>query len=146
MPIDKFQLFRYLKEQDSVLDSMEETLDWISVRPNAAIPEGLHKDIFYLVDTVLDPVEELSSMVAEARKYFKTYKEAQRVIVKDIIRTLRLQEREADQVEHTIKAKVFNMDVDPVTIFHIVRLAEIIGSIADHAENAGDMMRAMVAK
>jgi uncharacterized protein len=38
------------------------------------------------------------------------------------------------------------MDVDPVTIFHIVRLAEIIGSIADHAENAGDMMRAMVAK
>jgi uncharacterized protein len=146
MPIDKFQLFRYLKEQDSVLDSMEETLDWISVRPNAAIPEELHKDIFYLVDTVLDPVEELSSMVAEARKYFKTYKEAQRVIVKDIIRTLRLQEREADQVEHTIKAKVFNMDVDPVTIFHIVRLAEIIGSIADHAENAGDMMRAMVAK
>jgi predicted phosphate transport protein (TIGR00153 family) len=146
MPIDKFQLFRYLKEQDSVLDSMEETLDWISVRPNAAIPEELHKDIFYLVDTVLDPVEELSSMVAEARKYFKTYKEAQRVIVKDIIRTLRLQEHEADQMEHTIKAKVFNMDVDPVTIFHIVRLAEIIGSIADHAENAGDMMRAMVAK
>ena len=26
------------------------------------------------------------------------------------------------------------------------RLAEIIGSIADHVENAGDMMRAMVAK
>ena len=39
-----------------------------------------------------------------------------------------------------------NMDVDPVTVFHIVRLAETIGSIADHAENAGDMMRAMVAK
>ncbi|MCB2145199.1 MAG: TIGR00153 family protein [Deltaproteobacteria bacterium] len=146
MPIDKFQLFRYLREQDSVLDAMEETLDWLSVRPHAAIPEALHKDIFYLVDTVLDPVDELSSMVAEARKYFKTYREEQRVIVKDIIRTLRLQEHEADHVEHTIKAKVFNMDVDPVTIFHIVRLAEIIGSIADHAENAGDMMRAMVAK
>jgi hypothetical protein len=27
-----------------------------------------------------------------------------------------------------------------------VRLAEIIGSIADHAENAGDMMRAMIAR
>lgn len=146
MPIDKFQLFRYLREQDSVLDAMEETLDWLAVRPDAAIPAELHKDIFYLVDTVLDPVEELASMVAEARKYFKTFKEAQRVVVKNIIRTLRLQEREADQAEHTIKAKVFNMDVDPVTIFHIVRLAETFGSIADHAENTGDMMRAMVAK
>ena len=56
------------------------------------------------------------------------------------------QEREADRVEHTLKSKVFNMDTDPVTIFHIVRLSEIIGSIADHAENAGDMMRAMVAR
>jgi hypothetical protein len=28
----------------------------------------------------------------------------------------------------------------------LIRLTEIIGSIADHAENAGDMMRAMVAK
>ena len=146
MPIDKFQLFRYLREQDSVLDAMEETLDWLSVRTEAAIPQELHKDIFYLVDTVLDPVDELSNMVAEARKYFKTYQEAQRVVVKGIIRTLRHQEREADRMEHTIKAKVFNMEVDPVTIFHIVRLAEIIGSIADHAENAGDMMRAMVAK
>jgi uncharacterized protein Yka (UPF0111/DUF47 family) len=38
------------------------------------------------------------------------------------------------------------MDIDPVTIFRMVRLAEAIGSIADHAENALDMMRAMVAK
>jgi uncharacterized protein Yka (UPF0111/DUF47 family) len=28
----------------------------------------------------------------------------------------------------------------------MVKLAEIIGSIADHAENAGDMMRAMIAR
>lgn len=146
MPIDKFELFRYLREQDSVLDAMEDTLDWLSVRSKAAIPEELHRSIFDLVDKVLDPVDELSNMVMEARKYFKTYKETQRVRVKDIIRQLREQEREADRMEYTIKAKAFNMDADPVTIFHIVRLAEIIGSIADHAENAGDMMRAMVAR
>jgi len=146
MPVDKFQLFRYLREQDSVLDSVEEALDWLSVRPDEMIPKALQTDIFHLVDTVVDPIDELSSMVQEARKYFSNYKEKQRIVVKEIIRNLRLQEREADRVEHTIKAKLFNMDVDPVTIFHVVRLAEIIGSIADHAENAGDMMRAMVAK
>ena len=146
MPVDKFQLFRYLREQDSVMDSVEDALNWLALRPDVKIPMDLQQDIFHLVDTVVDPIDELSSMVTEARKYFNNYKEKQRIIVKDIIRTLRLQEREADRVEHTIKTKIFNMDVDPITVYHVVRLAEIIGSIADHAENAGDMMRAMVAK
>ncbi len=146
MPVDKFQLFRYLREQDSVMDSVEDALNWLALRPDEKIPMDLQQDIFHLVDTVVDPIDELSSMVTEARKYFNSFKEKQRIIVKDIIRTLRLQEREADRVEHTIKTKVFNMEVDPTTIFYIVRLAEIIGAIADHAENAGDMMRAMIAK
>ena len=49
-------------------------------------------------------------------------------------------------MEDGIKAKVMNMQIDPVTVFHMIRLAETIGSIADHSENAGDMMRAMLAR
>jgi hypothetical protein len=33
---------------------------------------------------------------------------------------------------------------DPIAVFHLVRLAGIIGSITDHAENAGDMRRTMI--
>jgi len=146
MPVDKFQLFRFLREQDSVLDAVEDALDWLSYREESAIPQELQKDFSMFVDAVVDPIDEMSKMVSEARKYFRNYDDKQRVIIKEIIRTLRLQEREADRVEDTIKKKVFNMDVDPVTVFHIVRLAETIGGIADHAENAGDMMRAMVAQ
>ena len=146
MPVDKFQLFRFLREQDSVLDAVEDALDWLSYRPESAIPQELQKDFALFVDMVVDPIDELSNMVAEARKYFGNYAESQRVAVKEIITKLRHQEREADRVEDTIKKKVFNMDTDPVTVFHIVRLAETFGAIADHAENAGDMMRAMVAR
>ena len=49
-------------------------------------------------------------------------------------------------MEDRFKRRMFNSDLDPVTIFHMIRLAETVGSIADHAENAGDMMRAMVAR
>ncbi|MEJ2265842.1 MAG: DUF47 family protein [Anaerolineales bacterium] len=94
----------------------------------------------------MDPIEELTKMVREARIYFKSYSTSQRVKVKDIIRLLRQQEHEADKIEHVLKGRLFNMTIDPVSIFHLIRLAEIIGSIADHAENAGDMMRAMLAK
>jgi hypothetical protein len=146
MPVYNFLLFRYLREQDQVIDAVEDALDWISFRPEPGIPTELEKDFVNLADAVIEPIEQLSEMVAEARKYFKNYSEEQRVLIKKIIRTLRQQEHEADEVEDIIKQKVLNMDTDAVTVFHIVRLAEIIGSIADHAENAGDMMRAMVAR
>jgi predicted phosphate transport protein (TIGR00153 family) len=146
MPISNFLVFRYLREQDGVLDAVEDTLDWISYRSGTKIPEELKKDFAQLVDAVIAPIEELSTMVAEARKYFKTYSEDQRNIVKDIIRKLRQEEHEADNFEDIIKQKVFNIETDAVTVFHLVRLAEIIGSIADHAQNAGDMMRAMLSR
>ncbi|RLB74886.1 MAG: TIGR00153 family protein [Deltaproteobacteria bacterium] len=146
MPIDTFLLFRYLREQDCVIDSVEDALDWISYRPEPGIPKELEKDFLLLVDSVIDPIEELNTMVAEARKYFKNFSEKQRNAVKKNIRNLRRQENEADKAEDILKRKSFSLISDPVTVFHTVRLAETIGFIADHAENAGDMMRAMIAK
>ena len=146
MPVSKFQLFRYLREQDGVLDAVEDTLDWLSYRPEPGIPAILEKEFLLLVDAVMDPIEELANMVSEARIYFQSYSASQRVKVKNIIRLLRQQEHEADKIEHALKGRLFNMTIDPVSIFHLTRLSEIIGSIADHAENAGDMMRAMLAR
>ncbi len=146
LAVDKFQIFRYLGEQDSVLDAVQDALDWLSFRPGVSIPKSLEKDLLLLVDSVIEPIEALSKMVSEARKYFETFSEKQRVVVKNIIRELRNFEHESDHCEDTLKKNIFAGDLDAVTVFHMIRLAEIIGSIADHAENAGDMMRAMVAK
>ena len=146
LPVDKFELFRYLGEQDRVLDAVEEGLDWLSFRAAAGIPEVLEKDFMLLVVAVMEPIEALSKVVAEARKYFSNFSESQRDIIKDMIHDLRNYEHEADKLEDGVKEKIFNTIDDPVTVFHLIRFAEIIGSIADHAENAGDMMRAMIAK
>ena len=146
MPVYNFLLFRYLREQDAVIDAVEDALDWISFRSEPGIPPELEKEFVALADAVIDPIEELSKMVAEARKYFQNYSEDQRVIIKNIIHTLHQQEHEADKAEDMVKQKALNMNIDAVTVFHAVRLAEIIGSIADHAQNAGDMMRAMIAR
>jgi len=145
-PVSTFLIFRYLKQQDGVLDAVEDTLDWISYRRKTKIPEALEKDFTLLVNAVIDPIEKLPTMVSEARQYFKSYSEEQRVVVKKIIHALHRQEREVDKFEYDIKKKVFNLDMDAVSIIYLVRLAEIIGSIADHAQNAGDMMRAMLSK
>jgi predicted phosphate transport protein (TIGR00153 family) len=150
LPVDKFELFRYLREQDQVLDTMKDALNWLSFRSEPGIPKELEKNFHLLVEAVIDPIEELSRMVFEAKKHFKRFfyrfSEKQRGMIKDIIRNLQQQEHEADKVEEMIKQEVSKMETDPITVFHIFRLAETIGSIADHAENASDMMRAMIAR
>lgn len=146
LPVEKFQLFQYLREQDKVLDSVQEALNWLSHRSDQTIPEALERDFFLLVDAAIEPTEELSRMVGEARNYFRNFSEKQRKKVKGIISNIRQMEHDADQREYALIRKIFNNETDSVSVLHLVRLAEIIGSIADHSENAGDMMRAMVAK
>jgi predicted phosphate transport protein (TIGR00153 family) len=146
IPVDKFQLFRYMREQDKVLDAIEEALDWLSFRPEPGIPGALEKDFFLLVDAVLDPVEEMCRLVQETGKYFRSSSEKQRRFVKDIVHTLARQEHEANKVEDGIKQKLLNMKIEPTTVFHMIRLAETIGAIADHAENAADMAWSMIGR
>ena len=146
MPVEKFQLFRYLKEQDNVLDSVKSAVNWLSFRPDTGIPEYAEKDFFLLIDAVIEPIEELTVMVSEARIYFKGFSEKQRRKVKEIIANLRQMEHEADKREYALIKKIFKYEQDPITLQHLVKLTEIIGNIADHAENTADMMRAMLAK
>jgi len=146
MPVTRFEIILYIREQDKVLDSVQDALDWISYRTIPVAAEQLKKQLSLLVDSVIEPIEDLSRMVAEAKTYFDSYSEKQRKIVKDIIHNLRKREHEADQIEDEFKIKIFSLEKDPIGLFHLIRLVEMIGSIADHAENSGDIMRAMIAR
>lgn len=144
MSVDKFQMFMYIHEQDKVLDCVEDCLNWISYHPEPSLSDERKKEFFDLVDAVITPIEELSIMVAEARKYFTDYSERQREVVKDLIRNLHKWEHEADKLEDGIKFNIFTKETNPIVAYHMVELAIRIGSIANHAENTGDMMRAMI--
>ncbi len=146
LPVEKFQLFRYLREQDSVLDSIQDVMDWLSHRMDHEIPESLQRDLFLLVDAVVEPTEALPRMLSEARLYFKNFSEKQRTKVKEIIADIRKMEHDADQREYAFINKVFATISDPISFYFLVRLGELIGNVADHAENTGDMMRAMLAR
>jgi len=88
LPVTQFQVFMYLREQDKVLDSVEDALDWLSYRAGEGIAKKeLKETLFLLVDAVLEPIEELSRLVAEARKYFDEMKYRDRIFfhTKDLI-------------------------------------------------------------
>ena len=64
----------------------------------------------------------------------------------DSIYKLIQMEHEVDKRKYAMVKQTFKNEKDPIALFHLVNLAEIIGNIADHAENAGEIMRAMVTR
>lgn len=145
LPVHKFQLFRYLREQDHVLDSLMDALNWISCREEAGISDKVRKEFLLLIDAMISPVEELTRLADAARHYFDRRTDERRKTINEIIGNIHRQENEVDRAEYIVKRKVFISDCDAVTVFHLVRLAETLGHVADHAENAADTMQAMVA-
>lgn len=145
MPVDKFQFMDYLREQDKVMDEVEEALFWLSFRPRG-VPNEVATDILHFAAAVIPPIEKLSDLVALATKFFRSRNEKQRAKIKSLIREIHQHEREADLLERELKFKIFGTINDALAVFHLVRLVEIIGNIADHAQNASDRMRTMIAK
>ena len=146
MPVDKFVLIDCLREQDHVLDNVEEALYWLSFKPEAGIAEELVGDFLHLVDAVIPAIEKLPDMAEQAIVYFKSSTEKNRNTLKSIIREIHQAEKEADHLELELKKQAFAVLKDPVDIFHVVRLVEIVANIADDAQNASDRMRTMIAR
>ena len=146
MPMDKFIFLDCLREQDHVLDDVEEALYWLSFKPMAGIPEELVGDFLHLIDAVIPAIEKLPEMSEQAMAYFKNSTEENRNKLKSIIRDVYQAEKEADHLEHELKKNAFTLLEDPVEIYHVVRLVEIVGEICDHAQNASDRVRTMIAR
>ncbi len=70
-----------------------------------------------------------------------------RELVKEKIREVRLMEYESDQIAQCIVKTIFNLEkVDCLTLHHLLETTKYIGNIADHAENAADIIRVMIAR
>lgn len=145
MPVDKSNFFMYLREQDQVLDAAEDALDWLTFRLTD-IPKEIEKDLLSLVEMDIEAIELLGPMLDAANAYFRYNDEEDREKVKKVIREIRHKEHEADKLEKRMKKVIFNLNIEPISVFHLNYVLDKIGEIADHAENAGDMMRAMMAR
>jgi uncharacterized protein Yka (UPF0111/DUF47 family) len=143
---DWLVLIDCLREQDHVVDDVEEALYWLSFKPEGGIAGELIGDFLHLVDAVIPAIEKLPEMAEHAIAYFKNSTEENRDKLKSIIGDIHQAEKEADHLEYELKKQAFAVLKDPVDIFHFVRLVEIIANIADDAQNASDRMRTMIAR
>ena len=148
MPVDKQFFLMTLTQQDSILDYAEDAVVWIDMRGKPLPPE-LSEDFSGLQKVVVKTVEEYEKAVNNIPHVLETsFSEKERKETKDYIYQVHRLEHESDEMERALTKKIFSMEdkLDPLSIWHLVKLVNILGDVADHAENAADRVRAMIAK
>ncbi|QJA06361.1 phosphate signaling complex protein PhoU [Thermosulfurimonas marina] len=144
-PVDKFELFLFLKEQDAVADAAEDILKWLTFK-EVEVPERLFGKILRLVEENVKTAEYLVPLLEKSRLYLERGDERSREDAKEIVRTIRQREHENDLLATEIRREVFRLDTECLRVYFLLELLDYIGEISGRAENAADLMRAMIAK
>jgi hypothetical protein len=145
MPVDKGDFLMCLREQDSILDYAEDAVLWLSFR-KTKIGERIKEDFLNHLYKVVESVETLEKAMDNIRDLVSSFRGKKREEIKKMIKEVHQKEWEADEIERKLTKEIFEMDLAPMESFHLLKVVDLIAQIANHAENAGDRARAMIAK
>ena len=146
LPVARGDILRFLKEQDNIADSAEDLAALLILR-KTTVPEELKEKIKNFVDKVLETYEVAMTVSSEIKLLAETSfggEEAHKVM--DLIEQLKLKEWEADKAQMKVARKMFSIEkkLDPVSVMMWMHIFRELGTLANHAENAGDQMRLML--
>jgi hypothetical protein len=144
--VEKSHFLTCLREEDAILDYTEDVSIWLGFR-KGKIPDEIKEEFFEHLERVIECVEAYERAIKEAKGIIgRTSREEGRKKVKDAIKETHRKEWEADEVERSLTKKIFELDMEPLAKFHLIKVVGLIGEIANHTENAGDWLRVMIAR
>ena len=146
LPVARGDILRFLKEQDNIADSAEDLAALLILR-KTTVPEELKEELKVFVDKVLQTYEMAMTVSSEIKVLAETSfggEEAHKVM--ELIEQLKVKEWEADKAQMTAAKKMFSIEkkLDPVSVMMWMHIFRELGTLANHAENAGDQMRLML--
>lgn len=147
LPVNRGDVLNYIKEQDGIADAVEDLAVIMKMRTPKIVPE-LEPKLLALVDQVVSAADDLFDaarrMTNLAASSFSG-PEVDKVL--EMVAKVNHAEWEADKLQAEFSAMVFEHEdeIDPISVFQWVHIVEVLGDVADHAENTGDMLRLMLA-
>lgn len=145
LPVEKFELFMYLKEQDGVADRAEELLNWLLLH-RAELPETFYEKLHQLLNQALEPLSYFENLVSETFRYLVTWNEDARESAKKLIRSVRHSQYLTEELAFNLKREIFQTPVKDRDLTFALKLIELVASISSRLENTADLLRAMLAK
>ena len=148
MPVDKGRFLWALREQDSILDHAENLVEMLDMR-HTKIPKELQPIFIEHCKLVVETVEAMELAVESIRDLVETgFVKREREHTKQYIHKVHDWEYIADQKRYEMTRGVYELEkkLEPMDVYHLLKIIDWVDDIADHAENVADWLRSMIAK
>lgn len=148
MPVDRRDLLDLLSAQDSIADRAEHVAALIVLR-GMDVPDVLRAGLVPFASRVVDAVHQCREVIRELDELLQAgFRGAETDRVEEIIRGLATIETETDDMALELVGILFRHEdeLQPLRVVYWERLIRMIGHVADHAENAGDRVRLLMAR
>ena len=148
MPVDKGKFLWALREQDKILDHAENLVIMLDMR-HTKIPKQLQNVFIEHIKLVTKTVGAMEDAVCNIRDLVETsFVKREREQTKEFIYQVHKFEYQADIKKYEMTKGIYDLEkkLDPMDTYHLLKIADWVDDIADHAENVADWLRAMIAK
>ena len=148
MPVDKGRFLWTLREQDATLDHAENLSEMLDMR-HTKIPKELQKLFIDHTKQVMETVCAMEVAVQNIRDLVETgFVKREREQTKQYIHKVHDCEWKADQLRYQITRGIYKLEkkLSPMDVYHLIKIADWVDEIADHAENVADWLRSMIAR
>jgi len=147
--LDTNDLLAFLKLQDSIANCAQDAAHWMTLRSGTELPEEVKNDLLELMEMSMRCIRGYQEVMEglekiEATSYSKV--EIHKLVAK--IPEIERMEYEVDVFEIKVLKTVYSKEdeIGGAGIYHIVRLVDNIGDIADKTAHAADIMRRILLK
>ncbi|OKY73616.1 MAG: TIGR00153 family protein [Desulfobulbaceae bacterium DB1] len=148
LPVDRQELDGFLECQEKMADYAEDFAVILMIRKTRLHPD-IQDKFFALVDQMFQVSGTLLTAAVELKNLAEvSFGGAEAKQVLDLIKDLGKEEWKADRLASDLSIDIFQLEgkVSVLDILFYEKMLLKIGSIANEAENAGDFLRAMIAK
>lgn len=148
MPVDKGKFLWALREQDAILDHAENLMQMLDMR-HTKIPKELQNIFIEHAQMVMKTVKAMEDAVESIRDLVETsFVQREREQTKQFIHKVHDFEWQADQKKYDMTKGIYKLEkkLDPMDVYHLLKIADWVDDIADHAENVADWLRSMIAR
>ena len=143
--INKTYLLVYLYEINGITDSIEAVMDWLQLQKQPGIYAMVEKEFLLLIDAVINPVEELTTMVGEIKKLIKSSPAKRRKKISKTTANLHKQCQEAIKASNMIKQKLFlKPPKKQLDIIYMLELTAKIEKIIYNTEKSAEVLHIML--
>ena len=148
MPISREDLLHILGSNEKIVDSCQDVAQILDMR-ETQIPDVLHPNLERFMGHIIDAVDALRDMMDHLERLLEsTFAKVETQGIIMLGHRVHEHEYKADSAGKELSKAIYSLESEesPMALYHLMRFADVLDSVADNAENAALRMVLVVSK